>query len=66
MVGERREPRARLGGQLGRVRIEEVRVRGHVAAADATADLVELREPERVGALDDQRVRLRDVEARTR
>ena len=39
-------------------------MRGHVRAADPAADLVELGEPERVGALDDQRVRLRDVEAR--
>ena len=39
-------------------------MRGDVAAADAAADLVELGEAERVGALDDQRVRLRDVEAR--
>ena len=31
------------GGQLRRVGIEEVRVRGHVGAADAAADLVELR-----------------------
>ena len=46
------------------VRIEEVGVRGDVAPAHAPADLVELRESERVGALDDQRVRLRDVEAR--
>ena len=58
------EPRARLGRQLRRVGIEEVRVREDVRAAHATADLVELREPERVGALDDERVRLRDVDAR--
>ena len=62
VVGERRQPRAGLRGQLGRVRIEEVGVREDVAAADAPADLVELGEPELVGALDDQRVRLRDVE----
>ena len=37
-----------------RVRVEEVRVGGHVRAADPAADLVELREPERVGALDDR------------
>ena len=37
---------------------------GDVAPAHPAADLVELGEPERVGALDDQRVRLRDVEAR--
>ena len=64
VVGERREPRARLGRQLARLGIEEVRVREPVAAADAAADLVELDEAELVGALDDQRVRLRDVEAR--
>ena len=64
VVGERREPCARLGRQLTRLRIEEVGVRELVAAADAPADLVELREPELVGALDDQRVRLRDVEPR--
>ena len=39
-------------------------MREDVAAADAAADLVELGQPELVGALDDQRVRLRDVEAR--
>ena len=64
VVGERRQPRPRLRRQLARVGIEEVGVREHVGAADAAADLVELGEPERVGALDDQRVRLRDVEAR--
>jgi hypothetical protein len=37
-------------------------VREHVGSAHAPADLVELGEPERVGALDDQGVRLRDVE----
>ena len=50
--------------QLARVGIEEIRVRGLIGAADAAADLVELREAEHVGALDDQRVRLRDVDAR--
>ena len=64
VVGERREPRPRLVGQLARVGIEEVRVRRRVGAADAAADLVELREAEHVGALDDERVRLRDVDAR--
>jgi transcription-repair coupling factor (superfamily II helicase) len=39
-------------------------VREDVGAADAPADLVELGEPEQVGALDDQRVRLRDVQPR--
>ena len=64
VVGERRQPRPRLRGQLVRVGVEEVGVRGPVGAADAAADLVELREPERVGALHDERVRLRDVEPR--
>ena len=64
MVGERREPRPRLGGQLVGVGIEEVRERGGVGAADAAADLVQLGEAEHVGSLDDQRVRLRDVDPR--
>ena len=64
MVGERREPCARLARQLPRVRIEEVGVRGLIGAADAPPDLVELRKAERVRALHDQRVRLRDVDAR--
>ena len=63
MVGEGREPGPRLRRQLARVGIEEVRVGGHVRAADTPADLVELGEPERVRPLDDERVRLRDVEA---
>ena len=66
VVGERGEPGARLGGQLLPVGIEEVGVGGDVAPAHAPADLVELGEAEGVGALDDERVRLRDVEARTR
>src|SRR6266540_595683 len=51
-------------GQLGHVGIEEIRVRGHVGSADAPTDLVQLREAELIGALDDERVRLRDVETR--
>ena len=64
VVGERGEPRARLGRELARVGIEEVRVGGHVGAADPPADLVQLGEAERVGPLDDQRVGLRDVDPR--
>ena len=57
--------RARASGaQLGCVGIEEVGVREDVRAAHPAADLVELGEPERVRALDDERVRLRDVDAR--
>ena len=64
VVGKGREAGARFRRQLGRVRIEEVGVRQLVGAAHPPADLVELSEPERVGPLDDQRVGLRDVEAR--
>ena len=39
-------------------------MRGHVRAADAAADLVELGEAEDVRALHDQGVRLRDVDPR--
>ncbi len=39
-------------------------MRGALAAADAPADLVRLGQAEQVGAIDDQGVRLRDVEAR--
>ena len=63
VIGERRQPRPRLRRQLRHVRVEQVCVRGHVGTSDASTDLVELRKTERVGALDDQRVRLRDVEA---
>ena len=45
-------------------RVEQVGVGALARAADAAADLVELREAELVGALDDQRVGLRDVDAR--
>ncbi len=64
VVGERREPRAGLRRELARVGVEEVRVGGHVRAADAPSDLVQLREAERVGPLDDQRVGLGDVDPR--
>ena len=64
MVGQRRELRTRLGRELRRLRVEEVCVREDVGAAHAAADLVQLREPERIGALDDERVGLRNVDAR--
>src|SRR3954454_19497389 len=51
VVGERRESSACLVRQLVRVGIEQVRVCEPVAAADAAAYLVELAEPELVGAL---------------
>ena len=59
--------RARASAVSSRgIGIEEVGVRRDVRAADAPADLVELAQPEHVGALDDQRVGLRDVDARIR
>src|SRR4249919_571915 len=62
VVCDRREASACLRRQLRGVRVEQVRVRENVRAAHAAADLVELREPEGVGALDDEGVRLRDVD----
>jgi hypothetical protein len=64
VVGKCRETRARLRSELLRIGIEEIGVGEHVAPSDTAADLVELREPELVGALDDQGVRLGDVETR--
>ena len=64
VVGERREPCPGLLGQLRSLGEEQVRVRRDVRPADAATDLVELREPEQVGPLDDERVRLRYVETR--
>src|SRR3954454_8815388 len=64
VVAQRAQALGRLLRQRGRARVQEVRVRALARAAHATADLVELGEAEQVGALDDQRVRLRDVDAR--
>src|SRR5690606_10554156 len=47
---------ARVVGELARRRGEEVAVRALLAAADAAPQLVELREAEGVGAVDDHRV----------
>ena len=62
MVGQSRQSGASFGRQLRGVRVEEVRVGEEVGAADPSTDLVQLRKAQRVGALDDQRVRLWDVE----
>ena len=61
---DRVQARVRLLGERAVGRVQEVRVRALVRAADAPAQLVQLRETERVRAVDDQRVRRRDVEAR--
>ena len=64
VVGQRRQALARLLAQ-GRVAgVEQVGVGALARPPDAAADLVELSQPEQVGALDDQRVRGWDVEAR--
>ena len=54
-------PRLRLA--VDRIRDDQVAVRPAVAAADAAAQLVELRETELTRAVDDDRVHVRDVEA---
>ena len=60
---DRLEPVVRgLGERLVGV-VEEVRVAALAATADAAAQLVQLAEPVLVGAVDDQRVRVGDVEA---
>src|SRR4051794_27731100 len=50
--------------QLAALAVEEVRVRATRRSADATTQLVELRQSERVRAVDDDGVGVRDVEAR--
>ncbi|CAB4882033.1 unannotated protein [freshwater metagenome] len=64
VVGERAQAPHRLVAQRRSTRVEEIGVGTLAAATDAAADLVKLRESEEVGALDDQRVGLRDVEPR--
>ncbi len=64
VVRQRRQPLRGLDRQRRRRVIQQVGVGALAAASHASADLVELGEPERVGVLDDQRVGLRDVDAR--
>src|SRR3954471_7346932 len=64
VVAQRAQALRRLLGERRRARVQEVRVRALARAAHAPADLVELGEAEVVGTLDDQRVGLRDVDAR--
>ena len=63
LLGDRREPLMRLLGHR-RVRGEQqVRVAALARSSDPSAELVHLTEPQQVRALDDERVRVRDVEA---
>jgi hypothetical protein len=62
VVRERGESRSRFRGQLGHVGIEEIRVGRQVGSADPAPDLVQLRQAQLIGALDDQCVGLRNVE----
>ncbi len=55
-----------VGRQLLVGRQREQRVGAHLGAADTAAELVELRQAEHVGAVHDQRVGGRDVEAGSR
>ncbi len=60
---DRLQPFVCLLGQRRLRRIEEIGVGAHAGAADATTELVELPEPEPVGAVDDERVHRRHVDA---
>src|SRR3954452_21774144 len=50
--------------QLAALAVEQVRVGAAGRSADATAQLIELGESERVGAVDDDRVRVGYIQAR--
>ena len=63
-VEDRLQPLAGLVGQALAAAIEQVGVGAPRRAADPPAELVELGQPERVGAIDDDRVGVRDVEPR--
>ena len=65
-LADRLEPLVGLLGQDLVLRVEEVGVGTRAAAADAAAELVHLAEAEQVGALDDEGVDRRHVDARTR
>ena len=61
-VEDRLESLSSLVGEPLAAPIEEIRICPARRSADPTAELVELREAERIGAVDDDRVRVRDVE----
>src|SRR3989442_1157645 len=56
------QPPAGHGSQCPAGRDDEVRVGAHVRSADASPELVELREPETVGPVHDERVHPWNVE----
>ena len=62
-LADRLQALVRLLGERTIARIQEVRVRALPAPADPAAQLVELREAEHVGPVDDERVHRRHVEA---
>ena len=64
VVRQRRQPLRRLRRERRRRVVQQIRIRTLATAPHAPADLVELRQAERVRVLDDQRVRLRDVDPR--
>ncbi len=63
MPFERFDACARFVGQLVRGRHEQIADGAFARAADATPELVELREPEHVGPVDEHRVGARNIEA---
>ena len=62
VLGDRGKPIVRLLGERAVRRIEEVRIGAVSAAADATAELMQLGQAEQIAALDDQRVGVGNVE----
>ena len=52
-----------IGGDDAPIRHDEIRVRAVMRAPDASAQLMQLREAEPIGAIDDDRVRARHVDA---
>ena len=60
---DRREPLLRDRRQIVFRRNQQIGVRGPIGSPDAAAQLIELRQAVAVGAVDDDRVGVRDVEA---
>ncbi len=62
-LADRLQPLVGLFGQRAVGRVEEVCVRALPASSDSPPKLIQLREPEHVGPVDDERVDRRHVEA---